>query len=371
MDINFKELFKNIICRENDILYCESRFRKLESDFKEKKYDFRGHSLNTLNKDILQVYLEYYGYSYVANKLKEHNNKGDIRFIAKLLLDSNLVSSPKILLKGEESNNIDLKYLKREGIYKEYKFIYDSNDFPLFIDTIAYDNTGCISCTRDSSNSLSVIVNIVKEEKVNQIENIVVYTSLGIHTISITIRSNEEKYEIFGLSALGDFFKLCNTHTEKALEIYMDASFDNWIRVNASINQLISYEESIEKGKILKSDILGFKHFCISNGIFIANEESDKDDKNNTEKETQSISISENRSYNKNVYASDLIASSNIHKEDTVEKETLINNCSKKEIELDNQVSKGVEESILDEKEHRGLFSRLREKIFGSKKKGV
>lgn len=276
---NNKSILKDKPIKANKSIRYREIYESIEQDFKKKRLNFiRLNKLENIN--ILNEYLNNNGYGYISSRIKElidnSNNLSDEKiYIARLLIDSNLIEMPKI----NQSCSIDKKYLIGEdkylitydniyGLNMLFDIHYSVSSIPFEINYVEYSNKEYISAKIDHrDNNIQCSINIQKGKLVDFTEILIIYTSYGIKEIEITVKHDEENDKQIGLKNFSEFINLCNKDIYKAEYIFNNINFENWLNDKKYISQLINYKESKEISSQMK--YTHFDVFCNMNGINI------------------------------------------------------------------------------------------------------
>ncbi|MFW2491544.1 hypothetical protein ACN077_23740 [Clostridium chromiireducens] len=270
MSNNTDNLFNNMGLSDQDISYYKNQYKRIQIDFKNKKFDFNRLKNDRQYINVLKEYLKYNGYGYLFKTISKLSSDGkvDIVKMAKLLIDSNLIHKPDIKLNSKIQNKEIINYKKEFGLIEKFPLNYVSYDFPFKINDVDYGNKDHINCEIISSNSIMIGINIEKDEEVNFTEVIVIYTSYGVEKLEFSIKCDKNLKSLINLKDFDEFINICKCDYDKAFKIYKKEIFREWLEKKRYVTQIINYDEALSISRRVNNK--SFEVFCALNKAYPA-----------------------------------------------------------------------------------------------------
>lgn len=263
MKYEINDIFKNQNLSSEELAYWIKQFKEIDMNFDNRKFDFGALKSKKNYYNILLKYLKVNGYGYLCNKINRNMSNVEL---AKLLIDSNLIDKPE--LKFNTNLEDKIVYNKEFGLKKKYYLKYN-NTFPFKINEIYYKKSKYLRCKLDKNkNKINILIDINANTGVDLKETIVIYTSLGLKEVSLSIKCESSLNSEINIKDFEEFRCLCIKNIYKAKEIFNKKEFREWLDKKGYITQVINYDEAIILSDFLENQ---FINFCLLNQIYINN----------------------------------------------------------------------------------------------------
>ena len=268
MKYKVNDIFKNQNLSSEELAYWSGQLKEIDEDFSKRKFKFSKLKGNKKYYNVLFKYLEINGYGFLCSKISRNINSVEL---ARLLIDSNLIDKPSINIDTNLKNEI--VYDKEFGFRGEYYIKYDTKTFPFEIKSIYYKESKNLRCKLDKDkNRVEILIDINENTKIDLKETIIIYTSLGLKEVPLSIKCNSVLNSKINIRDFQEFKSLCETNSSEAKELFQNSEFRDWLRKKGYITQLLNYDEAFMLSTFSDSEFKSpFNNFCLLNEIYIAN----------------------------------------------------------------------------------------------------
>lgn len=274
MKYDIKDIFKDKNLSSEEVTYWISQLNEVSEDFSNKRFKFSKLKNNKSYYDVLFKYLELNGYAFLCSKIKKNMNEVKL---AKLLMDSNLVEKPSITL--DTNLKEEIVYDKEFGFKDKYYLKFDTGTFPFEITNIYYKENEAFKFILDKSNQkIQVLIDIKENTEINLQETIIIYTSLGLEKVQLSIKCNNTLNFEFNIKDFQEFKNLCETKSYEAKNLFENKDFREWLDKKGYMTQVLNYDEAFIMTRFSKDDFKNpFSNFCLLNEIYNINNDLEKE----------------------------------------------------------------------------------------------
>lgn len=246
----------------------------LEEHFNKYYYDF--NYPKTLEGNIwnyyciLSRYLRDKGYGYASKLVGKFIRTKTVNELelAKVLMDCNLIKKYSKSFITNIENKSKFEYDIEDGLKINFYMKYEE-DATLEIEEPLYNNEDYIyhSFEDDEYKKINFYINIKPNENINFTEIISVKTSYGVDILEFTVQCNHTKSKKILLDDIKEFYSLCESDRIKALMIFKNNDFKEWLKEKKYAMELINYNKALLIGNGNSS--IALKYFCMLNNIYI------------------------------------------------------------------------------------------------------
>lgn len=273
MKYNINDIFKNKNLTSEELAYWNGQLNEIDKDFSNGEFKFSKLRGNKSYYDILLKYLELNGYGFLCSKIRTNMNQVKL---AKLLIDSNLVEKPSITRDTNLKNEI--VYDKEFGFKDKYYLKFNIGTFPFEITNIYYKENENLKFTLDKSNQkIEILIDIKENTEVNLQETIIIYTTLGLEKVPLSIKCNTNLNSEISIKDFQEFKNLCETKSSEAKKLFQNNEFREWLDKKGYMTQVLNYDEAFMMSRFDNGDLKNlFSNFCLLNEIYNINTDLDE-----------------------------------------------------------------------------------------------
>lgn len=274
MKYKVNEIFKNENLSSEELAYWGGQLNEIDKDFSNGEFNFTKLKDNQSYYEVLIKYLEVNGYGFLSNKMRKE--KSEVK-LAKLLIDSNLIKEPLVTIDTNLKNEI--VYDKEFGFKEKYYVKFNTKTFPFEITNIYYKENENLNCRLNrKSQKIEILIDIKENTEVDIVETIIVYTSLGLKEVFLSIKCNKNLNSEINISDFEEFKGLCETNIYKAKEIFENREFRVWLNKKGYVTQVLNYNEAFMLSTFCNNEFRNpFNNFCLLNGVY--NEDNNIEEK--------------------------------------------------------------------------------------------